>query len=314
MIHRPRCGFFATLAWPAVATLALAAAPPSGQGDAAVVAEVFGQPITRKELIDELLARRGKQQLELLINRRIIDIAAQRAGIVVTDTEVENELRDIMRAAGAVTASEFERGHLKPLMQMSVLEYKEDVLRPGMMMRRLAGSRVQVTEADLKKAFEARYGEKVQCRMIILDKRSRKLANELHAQIAGNKANFIAQAQRQGNRDLAAAGGLVEPIGRHTLNDAIEQRAFELRDNEVSEVIEDSKGQLVLLLRERLIPPDRSRNFDAERPALERIVLEEKAKQEVPKLMKELRAAAKVQDFLNNKFDIKSYLEQLGGP
>jgi hypothetical protein len=314
MIHRPRCGFFATLAWLAVATPAMAAAPPSGQGDSAVVAEVFGQPITRKELIDELLARRGKQQLELLINRRIIDIAAQRAGIVVTDTEVENELRDIMRAAGAVTASEFERGHLKPLMQMSVLEYKEDVLRPGMMMRRLAGSRVQVTEADLKQAFEARYGEKVQCRMIILDKRSRKLANELHAQIAGNKANFIAQAQRQGNRDLAAAGGLVEPIGRHTLNDVIEQRAFELRDNEVSEVIEDSKGQLVLLLRERLIPPDRSRNFDAERPALERIVLEEKAKQEVPKLMKELRAAAKVQDFLNNKFDIKSYLEQLGGP
>src|SRR5262245_49883882 len=72
-----------------------------------IVAEVNGVPITRQELAEELLTRYGNKQLKLLINRRIIEQECAKRGIVVTEAELEAELRENMKLAGAVSVRDF---------------------------------------------------------------------------------------------------------------------------------------------------------------------------------------------------------------
>ena len=277
-------------------------APPPIDSFKEVVAVVNGQPITKAELAEELILRKGKQQLQLLINRKIIEVACAKVGIQVTDKEVEDELRELMHANGFTTASEFEKQMVRPMMQMTLMDYKEDVLRQGLMTRKLAGKRVTVTEEDLKQAFESRFGEKVQCRIIV--ERSLKVAQDMHTKIGNNRLNFLQVARQQSDKNLAASAGQINPFGRYTTFDALEKRAFELRDGEISEVIQVPEGGYVIIMREGLIPADTTKKLEDVRAELTREVIERKTKLEVPKLVTELKAQADIQDYLNNKFDI----------
>lgn len=275
-----------------------------------IVAVVNGVPVTRNELAEELIQRRGKAQLEALINRRIIEQACGKAGIVVSEKEVEDELREIMRAGGFTTASDFERQMVRPMLHISLPEYKDDVLRQGILTRRLAAHRVQVSEEDLRKAFNAKYGERVQCRIIL--EKSLRVATELHGKIAGNRVNFLQAARQQADAQLARFAGQIPPIGRNTTGDDIEARAFELKDGEVSEVLQLAQGGFAILLRENAVPPDATKKFEDERAALIKEVQEQKTSQEVPKLVAELKQKAVIENYLANQHtNLKSILEKL---
>mgnify|MGYP000381807362 FL=1 len=282
-----------------------ASAAPGASGlGTEVVALVNNVPITRAELANELIARKGRQFLELLINRRIIEQAAAKAGVTATDKEVEEELAEVIRSLKLKNAAEFERTVLKD-RQTTLYEYKEDVLRPAILMRKLAEKRVQVTEEDLRKAFEANYGEKVQCRIILIPKSDGLgVALKVYEKVRGKGLEeFIREASQQPSH-LAATGGRIRPINRHSAVPELERAAFSLRDGEISEIIEVQEGY-VILYRERLIPADTSIRFDDVREVLYKEVYKRKVEAEIPLLFNELRASAVIKDFLNNRFDIQ---------
>ncbi|HMP02218.1 MAG TPA: peptidylprolyl isomerase [Gemmatales bacterium] len=292
--------------WQAPPTPAPTTAPSPNWSE--TVATVNGQPITRGELAEDLIYRKGRAQLDLLINRRIIEQACRQANIAVTEKEVEDELRSLINSSGCTTAAEFERRVVRPMMLMTLIEYKEDIIRQGLLTRKLAGSRIQVEEADLRQAFDSQFGEKVVCRIII--ENNARNANEMHSKIGGDRLRFMQVARQQSDPRLAASAGQIDPISRYVAFDIVERRAFELKDGEVSEVLQAPEGGYVILLREGSIPARTDVSFESEREVLRRVVIERKAKQEVPKLMKELRQQAQVQDYLNNKFDLKTALER----
>ncbi len=281
-----------------------ASAKPGANGlGTEVVALVNNIPITRAELANELIARKGRQFLELLINRRIIEQAAAKAGVTATDKEVEEELAEVIRSLKLKNAAEFERTVLKD-RQTTLYEYKEDVLRPAILMRKLAEKRVQVTEEDLRKAFEANYGEKVQCRIILIPKSDGLgVALKVYEKVRGKGLEeFIREASQQPSH-LAATGGRIRPINRHSAVPELERAAFSLRDGEISEIIEVQEGY-VILYRERLIPADTSIRFEDVREILYKEVYKRKIEAEIPLLFNELRASAVIKDFLNNRFDV----------
>ena len=49
----------------------------------------------------------------------------------------------------------------------NLYEWKEDVVRPKLLLGKLCHDRVRVKDVDVRHAFEAHYGEKVQCRIIL---------------------------------------------------------------------------------------------------------------------------------------------------
>ena len=59
------------------------------------IAEVNGEPITRQQLSDECIARKGEEILETLVARKLIDQALKANKMEVTSAEVDAEIDNV---------------------------------------------------------------------------------------------------------------------------------------------------------------------------------------------------------------------------
>jgi hypothetical protein len=269
-----------------------ASAAPVPEYSKRVVAYIGNTPITREDLGEYLIARMGVERLNNLVNLRIIERACKKKGIEVTEAEVEAEFKDyLQKLSPGLTVTDFEKKMLKP-RNKGLYEWKEDIVKPEIMMRKLCRDRVKVTDADLKQAFDAYYGEKVKCRIILWPREEKSIAMQLYTKIRDSEEEFQHYARIQASPGLAANGGAITPIGHHTAgNDALEKAAFSLKKGEVSQLIEAPEGCVVLKCDEH-IPADTSKKMEQEREHLAKEVLDTKIRMEIPNLFKELRDQA----------------------
>jgi parvulin-like peptidyl-prolyl isomerase len=198
------------------------------------IANVNNQPITRQQLADECLAREGKKVLELLINRTLIDQELHRRKMDVTAAEIDQEIETVARRFGIT-----REGWLRTLDKergISPFQYARDIIYPAIALRKLSSGRVTVTPSDLKNAFEAQYGEKLRCRMIMVDKSQKAIA--IWEQLRQNPGGFEKIAQDQSIDSASRSlGGLVgEPITRHAYPQTLSDAAFyQLVDGDASD-------------------------------------------------------------------------------
>jgi RNA polymerase sigma factor (sigma-70 family) len=254
------------------------------------VAVIFDDvPITREELGDYLLRRVTREQLDGYIRHRILEHACRERGITVTGSEVDAAFeaeRKRFADPAAFEAMLRERGKSPP-------EWKADVIRPRLLLRKLCRDRVRVTERDLRNAFEAAYGEKVECRMILWPPDQRDQAvRTAKAFASGDGARFDLTAANQPNERLARADGRIPPIGRHaTGEEALERAAFRLQPGQISPLVETAEGYAVLKCLRR-IPPDETKEYEGVREQLERQVRERLTEKEIKKVFQELKEQA----------------------
>ena len=262
------------------------------------VAYIYGSiAITREELGEYLIARTGKDRLANLINKRIIEQAARQKGVEVTAAEVNVALA--ADAAGfQVSQRDFEKQILKRY-QKSLYEWKEDVIRPRLMMEKMCRARVVVSREDIVKAYEAYFGEKVDCKLIMWPKEEKNaVLNKIWPVIRNSEEQFDHYARIQASPSLAAVGGHVKPLGHNTTGDErLEKTIFNLKPGEVSEVLDHPEGLVVVKCLGR-IPRDAKASFEERRPKLEKEVFEKKLQLEIGKLFQELNAQAQPRNFL----------------
>jgi hypothetical protein len=265
-----------------------------------VVAYIFDTiPITREELGEYLIARMGAERVNNLVNRRIIEHICQQKGIEVTAAEVEADFTETLKGLNNITPKNFVDTLLKPYNK-TLYEWKEDVIKPRLLLTKLCKDRVQVTEADLHEAYQAYYGEAVECRLIMWPKvEKNRVMNTIYAQIRDSDDEFERAATKQASHDLAAKGGRIEPIHRNTTgNEELEKAAFALRPGELSRVLDTPQG-LAVLKCVKHIPAQTSVKLEGEvREKLAKEVYEKKLQREIPKFFGELHAQANPQVFL----------------
>lgn len=266
-----------------------------------VVAYINGDVrITREDLGEYLIAREGAEKLELLVNKKIIDLCCKEKGVEVTAAEVDAALAEDVKGMG-VDVSAFVNQVLKHYHK-TLYEWKEDVIRPRLALSKLCRDRVKITDEDVRDAFEAHYGEKVDCRLILFPKGEVRQALTVHAKVRDSDEEFNRFARQQASPSLAATGGQVRPIGRHTTgNEQLEKEAFSLRPGEVSSVIDTPEGPVILKCVAR-IPAEKSKTLDSERAKLEKEIFEKKLQQEIPVYFKELRDKARPVLILGKKY------------
>jgi hypothetical protein len=238
---------------------------PVNPGDP--IATVNGQIITRQQLADECVAKEGKKVLELLIHRTLIDQALRGKKLEITAAEIDQEIDTVAQRFGIsreawLRTLDKERG-------ISPVQYARDIIYPALALRKLSSGRVQVTSEDMKNAFEAQYGEKLRCRMILLDKLS--TAQAVWEQLRQNPGGFEKTAQEQskdtGTRSLG--GLLAEPITRHAYPQNLSDAAFQQlvdgdpadkdpshkpKDGDFTGPIQASEMAWVILRRESIVP------------------------------------------------------------
>lgn len=276
-----------------------AAAEPS-EYSKRIVANIYGTiPITREELGEYLIARYGAEKLDLLINKRIIEHACAEKRITVTDAEIEADLDETTKGIN-VSRKDFIDKVLKA-RHLSMYEWKEDVVRPKLLLAKLARDRIQVENQEVVNAFESKHGEKVQCRIIHFPPGHPNIPPDFYQKIRGSDEEFDHAARTQPNANLAMAGGHVTPIGRHTTAPNVEKVIFGLKVNEVSEVISsENEGQLIVKCLGR-VPPDTKVSIEQEREQLYKEVLEKRIQQEIPLVFRELRQTAQAKNWLSGR-------------
>lgn len=269
--------------------------------DGRVVAYIYDNiPITREELGEYLIARYGAERLDFLINRRIVELACKSRGIEVTDAMIEAQLdRDLEKMGPNFNRKNFNDLVLKKFNK-TMYEWKEDVIRPKLMMVQLVAPMVKVTEDDLRKGFEGRYGPKVECRWIVLPDDKHK--DQLWHKARESEAGFHEIATKYNLPALCPKGGAgIPPIHRHFGDPTIERIAFGLKVGDVSQLIGLPDKTVVILKCDRHIPEDPLKRFEDERLGLYQEIHEVKLQQLINQKVADMRTQAKPKALLKRE-------------
>ncbi len=255
------------------------------------------EAITREQLGEYLIARFGAEKLPLLINKIIIEEACREKGIEVTPAEIEAALAEDLKGMGGITQADFVNRILKQYKK-TLYEWREDVIRPKLLLAKMVHDQVKVTDEDIQAAYNAYYGEKVDCRIIFWPKGEEQIAKNQYASIRDNEDEFQRKAAMQANSQLAANGGRLPPIGHRTVgNDEVEKAAFRLQPGEMSPVIQTPDGCVVIRCDKR-IPPDTSVSLESKRGGSKGRLFDRKVQLEIPCAFAALRERANVNALL----------------
>lgn len=220
-----------------------------------VVAEVNGSKITKQQLAVETLRIYGKEYLARLINRSLIEQECKRQNIQVTQDEINREIKSICDPFNVTVDQLFKQ--MKEERGVDPQQYVDEFIWTRAALKKLAGSRMTITQAEIEREFESRYGASVQMRQIVAF--SREKAENLLKQVMANPTDkhFEAVAKQFSEDTISASmGGLIAPFFRYTLeNPNIEKQLFAMQPGQISQIIEMYKGYYVIFYCERHHPP-----------------------------------------------------------
>jgi foldase protein PrsA len=280
------------------------------------ICTVNGQVITRQQLADECVARKGEEILETLVARTLIEQGLRASKKEVTAAEIDAEIDSVgMRVAGIgreawLRTLAKERG-------ISPVQYARDIIYPALALRKLAGPRVQVTPKDMQDSFEAQYGEKLRVRIIMVDKL--RSAQEIWEELKKNPGGFEKLAQERsmdtGSRSLG--GLLAEPITRHAYPAHVADAAFaqlvdgdpkdkdpnhKPKDFDFTGPIQVAEATWVLIRRESVIPAqNQNPNDPAVRKNVHDMIYEVKLKEAMNEVMVEMMRASAIDNKLTGR-------------
>jgi hypothetical protein len=258
-----------------------------------VVATIHGNfPLTREQFGEYLIDRYGAERLDLFINRLIIERACKDQGITVLDSEIEEQLQQYIRQFAGGDKKVLVNNMLKP-NKATLFELRHDVLWTKLMLNKFCHDRVHVTQAELRQAYDSRYGDKVRVRMIMWPKEEEGVVRRrIFPLIRDNDEEFTRLAKQQVVPELASHAGVTDVARGATGHEEVEKLAFEMKKGDISPVIALPEGVVVFRVLER-VPPQKEVKLDEVRPSLEAEVIEAKLRaQVIPQVYAELRKQA----------------------
>jgi parvulin-like peptidyl-prolyl isomerase len=273
-----------------------------------VAAVINGQKITLRELAEECMERHGGEVLEGTINRRLLEQSLRKRKLAIADGELEAE---IGRAALSMGKTKDDgqpdvQGWLEHVITAENISrevYLHDQVWPSVALKKLVGDKIQVTNEDIERGYEANYGKKVRCRAIVLNNQRR--AQEVWEMARANPTvkNFGDLAEQYsieaGSRTLR---GEVPPIQRFGGQPLLEDAAFDLEPGEVSGILQVGTT-FVILFCEGFTTPINT-NLAEVKDLLYRDIHEKKLRVEMAHTFDKLKESAHIDNFI--KGDIKA--------
>jgi parvulin-like peptidyl-prolyl isomerase len=280
---------------PSPATARPRSAAPALDPSAKVAAVVNNEPISREELAQECLRHYGKQVLESLTNKLLIEQECKRRNVAITQQEVSDEIERMSSKFGLPVKTWLEM--LKKERGISPQQYAADIIWPTLALRRLAGERLQVTPQEVDEEYQRQYGPAVKARVIVLP--DPKTAEVVRAEAIAKPDDFGNLAKEK-SVDAASASlnGVIPPIRRHIGDPQVEQVVFNLKDGDISPVI-PAGDQFLVLKRESLLPPTNMR-MEQVQERLEEMVRDRKMRKVAHEVFRTLQSGAVVRNVYND--------------
>lgn len=262
-------------------------------------ARVNSEPISYEALAKECVERYGKEVLENMISRLIIQQACAERGVVVSEAEVTQQVIEISKKFGLAVDQyykllEAERG-------LSQAQYQRDIIWPMLALRKLAGKEVTITREMMQQAYEDNYGPRIKARMIVCDKQKR--AQEVWDKAKANPDDFDALARDYSiETNSRALGGVIPPIRKNSgAHENLRKAAFKLKEpGEISGILQIGPSQYAILMFEgRTEPVDHDpKDVQAQ---LQADLTEREVQKMVGDTFEALQKSARVDNFLTGE-------------
>jgi parvulin-like peptidyl-prolyl isomerase len=215
-----------------------------------VMAIVNSKPITREALAHECLRRFGKEVAESLVNKHLILQQCRAQGIEITKADVDVEIERMATKFGL--SVDRWLALLQEEREVSAQKYRNEIIWPTLALRELARDQIQVTPEEITHGLEADFGPKV--KVLMLASATQAEAERLRQQAVAKPDEFGVLAKDHSiDKNSASARGMIPPIRMHMGDEQIEQIAFSMKKNDISQVISVA-NQFILLKCEGQIP------------------------------------------------------------
>ncbi len=259
------------------------------------VAKVGKDQITYDELAAECVDRFAKDVLDDLINRKIIMQACDAQGVEVSEAEVQAEIQKTAKKFGLAVDQYMQM--LEAERNIPEKKYRRDIVWPMLALRKLAGEKIEVSKAELKKAFIRSYGERVKAKAIVMDNSRR--AREVWEQAQEHPEEFEKLARQHSvDRNSAAMDGVIPPIARYGGTDKLEEVAFKMKEGDISAMVQVGPSQIIILKCEGRTIPTVTDISQVESILMEEL-REEKTQLAVAEVFKKLKAEARVDNYIS---------------
>jgi parvulin-like peptidyl-prolyl isomerase len=276
--------------------------PEKSKQTPGVAAIVNGRSISLAELTDECVERNGREALEGTINRRLIEQALRREHKEITQQDIDAEI-----ARAALSMGKIKRPGVPDIegwieyitKQQGVTKelYVRDSVWPSVALKKIVGGEVGVTEDELRKGFEANFGQRVRARAIVC-------SNQRKAQDVWEKARqnptpeYFGKLAEEYSVEATSRSlrGEVPPIARFGGQPELEKEAFQLQAGELSSIIQTGPTFVILLCEGRTDPV--KVDFREVKDEIQADLVEKKLRLAMGKKFEELKDLALIDNFL----------------
>jgi parvulin-like peptidyl-prolyl isomerase len=267
-----------------------------------VAATVNGRQIPLENLAAECITRHGQEVLDGEINRKILQQELSRKRVVVEQADIDAE---IVRAADsygyhAADGKPDVNKWLKSVTEVpgaTVDLYVRDAVWPSCALKKLVGTKVEVTDEDLKRGFESNYGERVEVQAIVLS--DHRQAQKVWEQARNNLSeSFFGELAQQYSIEPSSRSnkGKVPPIRRHSGSPLLEEEAFKCKAGDISGIIAVDDQFIILRCQGRTRPIQV--DFNSVKGELHKDILEKKMRALMTREFDRLKDVAQVDNFL----------------
>lgn len=208
---------------------------PTGE----VVAKVAGEPIMREEWMEAMDKEVGREVLLDLVNEKVMETAAERYGIDVSDQEIELELALISSVDGKTyTGLDIEKLRQK--------------IRANLILEKVLSKDVVVKEEEIKSFYdnnETLYNVMTAYRTSIIVVPTKKEADQTLDELSKGSSFDVLAKERSIDLASASLGGDIGYINESTdaIDKAILQTAAALKRDKNSDVIALSDGTYAVI-------------------------------------------------------------------
>lgn len=277
------------------ATETAAKAAPTSDRPVKVMARVNKEIIPFDLVAEECVSRYGKEVLDDIINRTMIQQACEAARVTVTEEEVTTEISRVAKRFNLDVNNWYQM--LQSERGITPQQYRRSVIWPMLALKKLATEKVDLTEEEVNRSFVRNYGPRVKVRMILMDNLRR--ATGVWDKVNADPNNFEKYAQEFSiDPQSRALGGSVPPIPKYSGNDSVEKAAFALREGEISGVIEVGPSRFAILKCEgRTVPTVTEMSQEIHESLYEELV-EQKTQVAVAKTFEDIQKSTRIDNYL----------------
>ena len=221
-----------------------------------LAAIINNRQITMRELAEECIERHGVDVLDGTINRHLLQQSLHAKNFTITQQDIDAEIARAAIAMGKTTAG--GKADVAAWIEVVTHEqhitydlYVRDAVWPSVTLKKLCGD-IKVTNDDMHRGFEANYGQRVKCRVIVLNNlrnaRSVFLGSaRVLLKHPDHGGDFFGQLAEQYSIDPSrSVQGRVPPIQKWGGLKELEDQAFSLDPGKMSGIVQVNDNYVIL--------------------------------------------------------------------